>query len=160
MAMTKTLVMALLGWSAIAAADVHANKTAKVSLDIPKTYTMTEQDDLMRGASSDKAVALLFWVIDTNDPDEAIKKLTGELYSAVGSLQWDKPKADKLNGLPVKWIDGTGRSVGNHLDISMVLAGPTADKKNVMVVALVDHAKADAHKAEIAAILKSLKPTK
>lgn len=156
----RKLVLAVLAWSAVAAADVHTNKVAKVSLDIPKTYTMTEQDELMRGESGDKAVALLFWVVDTNDPDEAIKKLTSELYSMVGSLQWDKPKADKVNGLSVRWIDGTGRSVGNTLDIRVLLAGPTATKKNVLVVGIVDHAKADAHKAEIAAILKSVKPAK
>ena len=73
----RKLVLAVLAWSAVAAADVHTNKVAKVSLDIPKTYTMTEQDELMRGESGDKAVALLFWVVETNDPDEAIKKLTG-----------------------------------------------------------------------------------
>ena len=153
-------LLVLVALCSAAVADVHTNKVAKVSLDVPKTYSMTEQDEVMRGESSDKAVALLFWVVDTNDSDEAIRKLTGELYSMVGSLQWDKPKADKLNGLPVKWIDGTGRSVGNTLDIRVVLAGPTAAKKSVLVVGIVDYAKADAHKAEIAAILKSLKPAK
>jgi len=156
--MKALLVLLVLG--GVAAADVHTNKTAKVTLDIPKSYKMTEQDELMRGESGDKAVALFFWVVDTSDPDEAIKKLTAELYSMVGSLQWDKPKAEKVHGLDAKWIDGTGRSVGNTLDIRMVLAGPTATKKNVMVVSVVDHAKADAHKAEIAGILTSLKPAK
>jgi hypothetical protein len=158
--MMRALVISILAWSAVAAADVHTNKLARVSLDVPKTYAMTDQDALMRGESADKAVALLFWVIDSNDPDAAIKRLSSEIYSMVGSLHWDAPKADKLNGLPVTWIDGTGRSVGNSLDIRVVVAGPTAAKKSVMVVGIVDHAKADAHKAEITAILKSLKPAK
>ena len=156
--MKALVVLALL--SNIAVADVHTNKNAKVSLEVPRSYKLTEQDDLMRGESGDKAVALLYWNVDTGDTDEAIKKLTGELYSMVGSLAWDKPKAEKVHGLDGQWITGTGRSVGNTLDITVLLAGPTTTKKHVMVVGIVDHAKADAHKAEIAAILKSLKPAK
>lgn len=156
--MKALVVLALL--SNIAVADVHTNKNAKVSLEIPKTYKMTEQDDLMRGESADKAVALLYWNVDTGDTDAALKKLGEELYSMVGSLSWDKPKAEKVHGLDAQWITGTGRSVGNTLDITVVLAGPTATKKHVMVIGIVDHAKADAHKAEIATILKSLKPAK
>lgn len=156
--MKALVVLALL--CAVAAADVHTNKAAKVTLDVPKSYKLTEQDDVMRGESGDKAVALLYWNVDTGDTDEAIKKLTGELYSMVGSLSWDKPKAEKVHGLDGQWITGTGRSVGNTLDITVLLAGPTATKKHVLVVGIVDHVKADAHRAEIAAILKSLKPAK
>jgi len=155
----KILVL-LLALAGVAGADVHTNKASGVSVDVPKTYKLTEQDALIRGESADKAVALFFWVIDTGDPDEAIKKLSAELYSAVGSLSWDKPKADKQAGLAVTRITGTGRSVGNTLDLSVLLVGPTATKKYAMVVGIVDHAKADAHKAEIAAILKSVKPAK
>jgi hypothetical protein len=158
--MKSLLVAVLLALAGIAAADVHTNKSSGVSVDVPKTYKLTEQDELMRGESGDKAVALFFWVIDTGDPDAAIKKLSGELYSAVGSLVWDKPKADKQAGLTVTRITGSGRSVGNTLDLSVLLVGPTATKKYAMVVGIVDHAKADAHRAEIAAILKSVKPSK
>ncbi len=144
----------------VAAADVHTNKAAQVALDVPRTYKVTEKDDLMNGESADKAVALLYWNVDADKTDDALQKLGSELYSMVGSLQWDKPRAEKVHGLDAQWISGTGQSVGNTLDISVVFAGPTATKKHVMVVGIVDHAKADAHKAEIAGILKSLKPVK
>jgi hypothetical protein len=121
---------------------------------------MTDKDDVIRGESADHAVAVFQWNVDTSDPAEAEKLLATELYSMIGSLQWDKPRSDKLNGLDATWIDGTGRSVGNTLDIRMILAGPTGARKHVILATLVDHAKADAHKAEIAAILKSLKPAK
>ena len=156
--MKALVVLALL--SNIATADVHTNKNAKVTLEIPKSYKMTEQDDLMRGESGDKAVALFYWNVDAADADEALKKLGEELYKAVGSLAWDKPKAEKVHGLDAQWITGTGRSVGNTLELTVLFAGPTATKHHVLVVGIVDHAKADAHKAEIATILKSLKPTK
>jgi len=154
------VLLVLVALCGAAAADVHTNKSAKVTVDVPKTYKMTEQDDVMRGESDDKAVALLYWNVDTGDMDEAIKKLTQELYSTVGSLQWGKPTAAKVHGLDAKWIDGTGRTLGKSLDLRVVLAGPTATKKHVMVIGIVDHAKADAHKAEIDGILKSLKPAK
>jgi hypothetical protein len=143
-----------------AAADVHINKVSKVSVDVPKTYKMTDKDDVIRGESADHAVALFQWNVDTSDPAEAEKQLATELYAMIGSLTWDKPRSEKVGGMAASWIDGTGRSVGNMLDIHMVLAGPTAAKKHVIVAAIVDHAKADAHKAEITAILKSLKPAK
>jgi hypothetical protein len=156
--MKALVVVALL--CGVVSADVHTNKVAKVTLDIPKTYKMSEQDDVMRGESADKAVALFYWNVDTGDADEALKKLAEELYKAVGSLAWDKPKAEKVHGLDAQWITGTGRSVGNTLDLTVLFAGPTATKHHVLVVGIVDHAKAEAHKAEIAAILKSLKPAK
>ncbi len=153
-------LLVLVALCGIAAADVHTNKAAKVTLDVPKTYKMTEQDDVMRGESEDKAVALIYWNVGTSNFDDAIKKLTGELYSAVGGLSWEQPKTEKVNGLEAQWIDGKGHSLATQLDIRVVFAGPTATKKYVMVVGIVDRAKADAHKAEIAAILKSLKPAK
>jgi hypothetical protein len=156
--MKALVVVALL--SGVAAADVHTNQAANVSVEIPKTYKMTEQADVMRGESADKAVALFYWNVDTGKVDEALKKLDAELYSSVSKLTWGKPKAGKVNGLPAEWIDGTGTSVGTTLDIQVVLAGPTSTKKHVMVIGVIDHAKADAHKAEIAGILKSLKPAK
>jgi hypothetical protein len=156
--MKALVILALL--STVATADVHTNKNAKVTLEIPKSYKMTEQDDVMRGESADKAVALIYWNVDTGNIDDATKKLAQELYSMIGSLTWGKPRTEKVNGLDATWVDATGRSANTSLDISVVLAGPTSTKRYAMVVGIVDHAKADAHKAEIAAILKSLKPAK
>lgn len=157
--MMKSLAILLL-LAGGAAADVHTNKVSKVSVDIPKTYKMTDSDTVIKGESADHAVAVFQWNVETGDPAEAEKQLSTELYSMIGSLAWEKPRSEKVNGLDATWIDGTGRSVGNTLDIHMVLAGPTGARKHVILAAIVDHAKADAHKAEITAILKSLKPAK
>jgi hypothetical protein len=143
-----------------AAADVHTNKAAKLSFDAPKTYKLTEQDDSMHGESADKAVALAFWVVDSGDPDAAKANLTGQFYTMLASLQWDKPKAAKVNGLAANWIDGTGRTTGKKVDLQVLVVGPTATKKYAILVGIVDEKQADAHKAEITAILKSLRPAK
>lgn len=159
----KSLLLGFVGvaiLAGVAAADVHTNATAKLSFDAPKTYKLTEQDTQMKGESADKAVALVFWLVDSGDADKAEHSVATELYTALASLAWDKPKPAKVNGLPATFIDGTGRTAGKALDLQMVVVGPTATKKYAILIGIVDHAKTDAHKAEITAILKSLKPAK
>ena len=155
----KSLVV-LMMLAGVAAADVHTNKTAKLSFDAPKTYKLSEQDTQMKGESDDKAVALAFWLVDSGDADKAKQSVATELYTALGSIQWDKPKPERLNGLAAVSIDGTGRTTGKVVDLHMVVVGPTATKKYAILIGIVDQAKADAHKAEIAAILKSVKTSK
>ena len=156
--MKSLLVLTLL--AGVAAADVHTNAAAKLSFDAPRTYKLTEQDTQMKGESEDKAVALAFWLVDSGDADKAQHEVATQFYTALASLAWDKPKAARLNGLAASFIDGTGRTAGKTLDLQLVVVGPTATKKYAILIGIVDHAKADAHKAEITAILKSLKPAK
>ncbi|MBV8759820.1 MAG: hypothetical protein JO257_21200, partial [Deltaproteobacteria bacterium] len=149
-----------LALAGIAAADVHTNKQAKLSFDAPKSYKLTEEDAQMKGESEDKAVALAFWLVDSGDADKATQAVAQQFYTALASLTWEKPKTGKVNGLAATFIDGTGRTTGKTLDLQMAVVGPTATKKYAILIGIVDHAKADAHKAEIAAILKSVKPAK
>lgn len=155
----KSLLI-LFALAGAAAADVHTNAAAKLSFDAPKTYKLTEKDAQMTGESDDKAVALAFWLVDSGDTDKAKQSVATELYTALASLAWDKPKPARLNGLAANFIDGTGRTAGKTLDLQMVVVGPTATKKYAILIGIVDHAKANAHKAEITAILKSLKSAK
>jgi len=156
----KTLLV-LVALCSVAAADVHTNKSAKLSFDAPKTYKLDDQDTQSKGQSEDKAVALALWIVDSGDPDKATHDVAMQFYTMIGSLQWGKPKADKVNGLAAQWIDGTGLTGGNHkVDLHLVLVGPTATKKYAILVAIVDDKQDAAHKAEVTAILKSLKPAK
>lgn len=155
----KSLVV-LLALAASAAADVHTNAAAKVSFDAPKTYKLSEQDATIKGESGDKAVALAFWLVDSGDADHAKAEVAQQFYRMIGSLQWEKPKPARVNGLAATFVDGTGRTTGKKLDLHMVVVGPTASKKYAILVGIVDEAKADAHEAEIAAILESVKPAK
>ncbi len=151
----------LLVCSGVAAAEVKTAKNAKVTVTTPKGYKVDAKDDnVMRGESKDKAVAVFVWTVDTTDVASAQKMLAGELYSSVAGLKWDKPRTDKVNGLPAAFFDGSGRAVGAALDIAVVLVGPTATKKGVIVMAAVDHEKRAAHQAEIDTMFKSVKPLK
>src|SRR3569623_3734800 len=157
--MMKSLVI-LMARAGAAAADVHTNAAAKLSFDAPKTYKLTEQDTQMKGESDDKAVAIAFWLVASGDADKAEHEVATQFYSALASLQRDKPKPARQSGLAANFITGPGRTPGQTVALQLVVVGPTATKKYAILIGIVDHAKADAHKAEITAILKSLKPAK
>ena len=152
----------LLAFTGIAGADVHASKTGKVTIDIPKGWQVTATDELIRAASANNEVALVLWVVDKPDVKEALTKLEGELYSAISGLRWiDKTKKLKVNKLPATWVEGVGvSSRSTQLDVIVLVAGPTPAKKGVIVMAVVDHDKLKANRRAIQSIFRSLKPTK
>jgi hypothetical protein len=145
-----------------AGAEVYKSKVGKVSIDIPKQWTVTAEDGLIRAASPNAEVALIVWIVDSPDVKEALKKLEGELYSSVSGLRWvDKTKKLKINKLPGTWVEGVGVSArSTQLDVVVFVAGPTAAKKGVILLAVVDHDKYEANRSSIQAIFGTLKPTK
>ena len=153
-------LLVIIALAGMAAADTHTNKATQLSFDAPKTYKLTEQDLAIKGESGDKAVALAFWVVELGDAEKAEHDVATQFYTMIGSLQWDKPRTGKVGGLPASFVDGTGRTAGKKLDLHMAVVGPTATKKYAILVGIVDQAQAAAHQAEIATILKSLRPAK
>jgi hypothetical protein len=152
----------LLALTATARADVHASKAGKVSVDIPKTWTVTATDELVRAASPDNQVAFFFWIVETADVKTNVKQLEKELYSSIQGLRWvNKTKKLKINGLRASWVEGVGINVASsQLDVLVVIAGPTKAKKGVLMVAVVEHDKLKANQKVIQAMFESLKPTK
>ena len=155
------LVFVLLG-GGVAHADLKTSKVGKVSIDIPKKWSVTATDELVRAASPNNEIALVMWVVDTTDTKKALTKLEGELYSSIQGLKWvDNAKKLKINRLPATWVEGVG--VGHNaaqLDVLVVIAGPTATKKGILMFAAVEHDKLVANRKTIQTIFQSLKPTK
>jgi hypothetical protein len=153
------IVLALAG--GVAGAEVYKSKVGKISIDIPKKWTVNASDGLIRAASANNEVALFVWVVDSPDVKEALKKLEGELYSSVQSLRWvDKAKKMSINKLAGTWVEGVGvSSRSTQLDVIVFVAG-TAAKKGVILLAVVDHDKYEANRSSIQTIFGSLKPTK
>ena len=153
------IVLALAG--GIAGADIHKSKVAKIQVDIPKKWTVTATDELIRAASANGEVALVVWAVDSSDVKAALKKLEGELYQAVENLKWvDKTKKLTVNKLKGTWVEGVGVSArGTQLDVIVFVAG-TPTKKGVILLGVVDHDKYEANRSAIQAIFASLKPTK
>ena len=112
--MSRVAVALVLAWGAVAAAEVRTSKAAQVSIEIPASWKIDAKDELMRGESADKSVALFFWVVDSADAKEALKKLDGELYQAIAKLTWEPAKATKIHGLAASYVDGHGTSVGSR----------------------------------------------
>ena len=145
----------------VAGADVYKSKVAKVSIDIPKKWTVDAKDELIRASSANNEVAVVMWVADSAEVKAAQTKLEGELYSAVKNLKWvDKTKKLKVNKLKGTWVEGIGMSSrGTQLDV-IVFVAATPAKKGVILFAVVDHDKYEANRSAIQSIFGTLKPTK
>jgi hypothetical protein len=156
------LLLALVAAPTVAAGDVYKSKAGKISIDIPKKWTVTAEDSLIRAASANNEVALFVWIVDSADVKEGLKKLEGELYSTIQGLRWvDKTKKLKINKLPGTWVEGVGVSAREtQLDVIVFIAGPTTAKKGVILLAVVDHDKYEANRSSIQSIFGTLKPTK
>jgi hypothetical protein len=161
MRLTLSLLIVLLA-GGVASANVYKLKPAKVSIDIPKQWTVDVKDDLIRAASANNEVALVLWVADSPDVKAAVKKLEGQLYSSIQSLRWvDKTKKLKVNKLAGTWVEGVGvSSRSTQLDVIVFVGGPTPTKKGVILFAVVDHDKYEANRSAIQSIFGTLKPTK
>jgi hypothetical protein len=155
-------LLLLLVWTGLASADVYKSTAGKVSIDVPKKWSVTASDELIRAAPPNNEVALVMWVVDSPDVKAALTKLEGELYSSIKNLKWvDKVKKLKVNKLPGSWVEGVGvSSRATSLDVIVLVAGPTATKKGVIVMAVVDHDKLAGNRKAIQSIFQTLKPTK
>lgn len=152
----------LLVTATAARADVHEVKAAKVSLDLPKKWSVEVKDEMVRAASDDNEIAFALLVLDKPDTKAALTRLEGELYSAVQGLKWiDKTTKMTIHRLPSTLIQGAGVSGrATTLDVLVVVSGPTPAKKGVVMFAAVEHDKLKAHNKAIMAAFRSLRPTK
>jgi hypothetical protein len=146
----------------VAHADVYPSKAGKVSVDVPKAWSVNATDELIRAASPDNAVAFVFWVVASTDVKENVKNLEKELYSSIQGLRWvEKTKKLKINGMAATWVEGIGVNASEApLDVLVVVAGPTKTKKGVVMLAVVEHDKLKANQKTIQAMFKTLKATK
>jgi hypothetical protein len=70
-------------------------------------------------------------------------------------------KKMKVNKLPGTWVEGVGVSGrATQLDVIVFVAGPTATKKGVILLAVVDHDKYEANRPGIQSIFATLRPMK
>ena len=161
-AVASLIVTFAVATGGIARADVHASKAGKVSVDIPKKWSVDAKDELIRAASPNKEVALVLWIVDSADVKAALTKLEVELYSSIQGLKWvDRQKKLKVNKLAATFVEGVGVSGrGTQLDVIVMVAGPTPAKKGAIVLAVVEHDKVNANKPTIQSIFQTLKPTK
>ena len=153
--------LALVMTASLAFAGKHTHDAGKVEIDIPDTWKVDKKQGILVGESKDKAVGLMFWVVDKGDVKEAIKLLDKALEGKMTDVKWPKkPQNTTHNGL--KGIKNTGTAKVNGKDAYVMVAvlGPTATKKGVIVLGVIDQTKVTEHKAELENIFASLKKTK
>lgn len=160
MRLALALVVMMLG--TVAHADSYASKAGKVSVDVPKTWTVNATDELVRASSPNSEIAFVFWVVDSADTKAALTKLEGELYNSVQGLKWVKTtKKVTIHSIPGTFVEGVGvNAQANQLDIMVTVAGPTKTKKGVILLGVVEHDKLKANKPAMQALFASLKSTK
>jgi hypothetical protein len=160
--MLRLAIVCLMMLGGVAFADTFASTAGKVSVDIPKKWSVNATDELVRASSPNNEIAFVFWVVDSTDTKAALTKLEGELYNSVQGLKWvDNVKKVKIHSIPATFVEGIGvNAAANQLDVFVTVAGPTKTKKGVILLGVVEHDKLKANKPTIQSIFGTLRSTK
>lgn len=154
-------LLAIMILSAAAGADTQTHGGAKVSITVPEGYTSKiEAGDILVMQSKDGTVGLLLWVVEKADAAEAIKLLDKGLEGKVSDAKWGKLTKTNINALKGIKNVGTATVMGKPAFTMVAILGPTPTKKGLIVFGAVEQSKLKEHKAELAGIFASLKPTK
>jgi predicted Zn-dependent protease len=153
------LVLASMAVGASARADTKIHKAAQVSVDVPAGWKFQAPDDntmVLLDPKEDVLFRLI--VIDAGDLEKAMKITDAQVKQVAQDVKWDdKGKPTKLNGMDAMTLEGKGTIKGKPVDLGVLIV-QTPSKKVLMVLGLIDHAKMDAHKAEVQGFLGSIKP--
>ena len=142
-----------------ARAEVRTNTVGKVKIDIPSSWTVTSDSKvtgLTVGESKDKAVGLMFWVLDKHDTDAALKQLAAALEGKMTEAKWGKPEQADIHGLKGIRNAGTAKLAGKDAVVMVAAVGPTPSGKGVLMFGAIDAGKLKQHEAEVKAVFDSL----
>lgn len=159
-----TVVFAAVIGLGTAQAEVKTNASGKVSVDIPSAWkieTNPKVPGMMTAESKDKAVGLIFWVLDKGDIKEAVGLLDKALEGKVADWKWQgKPAEANLDGMKGIKNVGTAKVEGKDAFVMVAVVGPTPSKKTVLIFGAIEQSKLTEHKAELSNIFDSIKKTK
>src|SRR5438874_909970 len=149
--------IAVIAAVAPASADVIPNKTAGVSVDIPKDWKKTGSGDSMAASDPKEEAVLMFIVSDGNDMKKAGDELDARLAKTMTDIKWGPQKQVEMNGMKGVALRGTGTINKKPVKLgALVVVTPT--KKGLFVVGAVQADKEAAHEKELDAIVSSIKP--
>ncbi len=140
-------------------AKVHTHVEAKISVDVPKSWKVDLEEDVMVIHDQKQEIAFLLVVLDAKDLDDATKELDEEVGKTVKNLKWDGDAQEtKLNGMDAVSVDGKGNVEGTSVDVGVLIVSTPA-KKFLLVLGLVQSDKLKAHEKEVERFLKSIRPS-
>jgi predicted Zn-dependent protease len=153
----QTLVLA--GFSSIAYADVKPHKVAQISVDIPTGWrTQAPDENTMVVVDPKEEVAFRMMILEEGDVQASLKKANEKIQKTFQDVKCPADlKPTKLNGMDAATQDCTASLGGKPVDLGLLLVRTPA-KKILMVLAIIDHSKLEARKAEATAFLLSVKP--
>lgn len=147
--------------TAPAAAELKKHAGAQVEIDLPSSYTSkVESGGMLIARSADDSVGLLFWVVEKSNAEEAIKLLDAQLEGKVTDATWGKLAKANYHGLRGLRNVGTAKIAGKAAYTMVAVLGPTPTKKGLIVFGAIEQSKLAEHKAELAGIFASLKPSR
>lgn len=153
------IAVALCGLLAGAAsAEVLTHSGAKVQINVPKGWTQSQDGDVLTINSPDKAVSVVFIVLEQKETEKAFAIMDKAVEKAVGEVEWEhdgKAVDEEINGMPTFEWNGSAKNGKLYVD---VLSIDTPADKNLGVYWFTAAAAEKKNQADIDTIVKGLKP--
>ena len=151
------LVLASAAIAGTAQAEVKTHKAAQVSLDVPAGWKGQGDENNMVLLDPKEEVMFVLRIVEGSELQKALNDADVFIAKQIEKPTWKDKKDVKLNGMNSITREGTGTYKGKPVDVG-VLVIATPSKKFLLVLALIDHSAAAAHKTEVRAFVNSIKP--
>jgi hypothetical protein len=150
----------LVSFAGAASAEVLVHAGAKVQINVPKGWNQKQDGDVLAINSPDKAVSVVFVVLEQKDAEKAFALMDKSVENAVGEVEWEhdgKAVDEDINGMPTSEWNGSAKHGSVYVD---VLSIDTPADKNLGVYWFTAAAAEKKYQAEINTIVKGLKPAR
>jgi hypothetical protein len=143
-----------------ASAEVLTHAGAKVQINVPKGWTQQQDGDVLEINSPDKAMSVVFVVLEQKDAEKALAVMDKEVEKAVGAVEWERDGNaldEDINGMPTSEWNGSAKHGSILVD---VLSIDTPSSKNLGVYWFTAAAEEKKYRADLKTIVKGLKPAR
>jgi predicted Zn-dependent protease len=154
------LIVLLVTFSAAPAfAEVKTHPTAKVSMDVPDGWKMGGKGDTVTVTEPKGELAFILMVSEAADFQKSVTALDAQVAKVASDIKWaqKEPTPTKLNGMDGIMNKGSAKVQGTPADLGLLVL-KTPSGKALLVLAVVDSSKKEAHKDEAKAFVESIKP--
>ncbi len=147
--------------AAPARAGTKVSRAGGVSIDIPDGWKVEGDDRMFAVEDGTHEMGMLVLVVDKSNGKQALAGVEKLLAKKATHIKWSKKaKATELGGMKGISIDGSAMMHDKKVLTTIVIVGPTATGKGVMLFAGAEPAWMQAHGAALLASFESLRTTK
>jgi predicted Zn-dependent protease len=153
------VLFAIAAATTVARGDVHVSKVANLSIEVPHDWKIDVKKNVMFALDPSNAVVVMFASEpDVTDPSKLVD-IINKLLSFTTELKWGPQTKVELNGLGAVTMSGTAMANRTAQTLRAVMV-VTPNKVGTYLITGVYTSFESAHKAELDAIVASLKPVK